>query len=38
MIDDIMDIAKFEKGVFNLQNEEFSLNMLLEEVKGIFEL
>ena len=38
MINDIMDVAKLEKGVFKLRIEEFSLNELLSDVNRIFEI
>lgn len=37
MIDDILDIAKFEQGVFKHDPEEFLMIEFLSEIREIFE-
>jgi signal transduction histidine kinase len=38
LVDDILDSAKMEKGAFRLNETEFALTPLLDEVRGIFEI
>ena len=36
MIDDILDISKFDQGAFKLQISDFSIKDLIQELKDLF--
>lgn len=38
LVDDILDSAKMERGAFRLNESEFQLTPLMDEVRGIFEI
>ena len=37
LIEDIMDVAKLEQGIFQIANENFSMNEFLQEIYSIFQ-